>query len=451
MPEADRPSFGHLADLAAACDPQRLLPPLHQQEGAPVTQAPRLEAATHLFDDVWLGVFGLPDATFLAAPFRVDSERLTRVVPGAGAADWLVRELASGGPVMEQGFSAVSFGDGHESQEPQEQAVGPVERPMLVDQTHESVVVGERAVVKWAVRAEPTPAPTLIAHLASAGFTSMPRPLGCVTWTNGGADLLLASVVEFLPGASDGWTWAVHDAGNFIARGGSLESSVSDFSVVGETIAEMHAAMARPSTAIPAPQQPAAGEELRGWQALARDLLGQAVSEVDGPEGERLVSLVLRIEATFEAMDDIAETTTIPVHGDLHIGQVLRWDDGFAVADFDGNPVLPVASRLSPQPAARDVAGMLQSIDHIGRVVLRRMEGADSGRVQIWIAEAQRLFLDAYRVRLVHQGCAALLDERLLLPMQAEQECREFLYAVRHLPRWRYVPDQALQALFPEV
>ncbi len=445
MPEADRPSFRRLADLAASGRAHGLLPPLHQREGTPVEQEPRLRAATHLFGDVWLGVFALPDESVLGAPFRADSERLARVLPGDGAADWLVRELAAGGPAMEQGFTAVSFTHGPEV------AAGARERPMLVDQTHESVVVDERAVVKWAVRAEPTPAPTVIAHLESTGFTSMPRPLGFVTWNDGDAELLLASVVQFLPGASDGWSWAVHAAGGFIASGGPLDASVMDFPLVGETVADMHAAMATPSPLIAVPEQPAVGDEIRGWRELARDLLVQAVQAVGGPEGERLVALVPRIESTFDGMAEVAETTTIPVHGDLHIGQVLRWDDGFAIADFDGNPILPVPSRLAPQPAARDVAGMLQSIDHVGRVVLRRMEGADREPVQVWIAEAQRLFLDAYRARLDHHGRAALLDERLLRPMQAEQECREYLYAVRHLPRWRYVPDQALQALYPAV
>jgi len=90
---------------------------------------------------------------------------------------------------------------------------------------------------------------------------------------------------------------------------------------------------------------------------------------------------------------------------------------------------------------------MLQSIDHVGRVVDRRVAGADPTKVQRWIAEAQATFLAAYEQRLARRQMTDLLDRRLLMPFQVEQECREFLYAVRHLPRWRYVPDQALQAL----
>jgi len=92
---------------------------------------------------------------------------------------------------------------------------------------------------------------------------------------------------------------------------------------------------------------------------------------------------------------------------------------------------------------------MLQALDHVGRVVNRRVDGSDAERVTRWIAAAQQQFIASYRERLHTHRSTELLDERLLLPFQVEQECREFLYAVHHRPQWRYVPDQALQALFP--
>jgi len=46
-------------------------------------------------------------------------------------------------------------------------------------------------------------------------------------------------------------------------------------------------------------------------------------------------------------------------------------------------------------------------------------------------------------------GWERLFDERLLRPLEVAQECHEYVYAARFLPRWRYVPDLAMQALFP--
>ena len=70
--------------------------------------------------------------------------------------------------------------------------LGPLpERPVTVDQTHESVVVGERYVVKWLREPVPDhPAPVMLAHLAQTGFTGTAalwpahcrtRP-ACVPW-----------------------------------------------------------------------------------------------------------------------------------------------------------------------------------------------------------------------------------------------------------------------------
>lgn len=85
------------------------------------------------------------------------------------------------------------------------------ERTFGVDQTNESVVVGERAVVKWMRTAEPGPHPArpMLDALLRRGFTGMPKPWGLVEW-QGPADTaprLLATVDTLLPGAVDGWTW----------------------------------------------------------------------------------------------------------------------------------------------------------------------------------------------------------------------------------------------------
>ena len=95
------------------------------------------------------------------------------------------------------------------------------------------------------------------------------------------------------------------------------------------------------------------------------------------------------IERCFETIRDSRRHHRDPVHGDLHVGQILRWDGGYAVNDFDGNPVLPARGANGAEPAARDVAGMLQSLDHVGRVVLRRNGGRSPSRVIDWMAESQ--------------------------------------------------------------
>ena len=97
----------------------------------------------------------------------------------------------------------------------------------------------------------------------------------------------------------------------------------------------------------------------------------------------------------------------------------------------------------------RDVAAFVRSIDHLGRVASTRRPGHDDA-IERWIAASRAGFLDAYVGELEAAGSPDLFDERLLRPLEVVQECHEYVYAARYLPRWRYVPDLAIRAMFPK-
>jgi len=77
------------------------------------------------------------------------------------------------------------------------------ERPITVDQTNYSVVVGEEVVVKWLQPPvlAPHPGVHVLQHLAGRGFSEMPAFIGCEER----GELVLAIVSQFVPGAQDGW------------------------------------------------------------------------------------------------------------------------------------------------------------------------------------------------------------------------------------------------------
>ena len=298
------------------------------------------------------------------------------------------------------------------------------ERPIGVDQTHESVVVGERAIVKWLRRAGPGPsrASILLAHLAEVGFDRIPAPLGSLAWESpSGVSLSLALGDAYLPGARDGWERLVEccEAG---------DASVGRR--LGELVAGLHRALALPSSVIEQPIGSAGRKEVGRWRAEAEATLDDAVGLTADP---RLTAWAPAIRAVLGSVD--ARSAVIqPVHGDLHVGQVLEWSGGLVVIDFDGNPTLSEAANSVRQPRERDVAQMLTSLDLVGRVIEERGGGDRSG----WIADVRAGFLDA-------TGPA---DEALLAAFAVEQECRELVYAARFLPRWRYAPMAALGARF---
>jgi maltokinase len=308
------------------------------------------------------------------------------------------------------------------------------ERAIDADQTNASVVVGERAIVKWFRRVGPEPsrASLLLAHLAAVGFAGIPSPLGSLSWRSpAGAELTLAQGDEYLPGARDGWEWCVE------AVESGTDPRVGER--LGRLTADLHTALRTPSSVIPDPAGAVEATTLGQWRATAIEALEAAVDLTDGDAGEELRRYEPAMRRSIESLPADASIAVQPVHGDFHVGQVLAWSGGLAVIDFDGNPALGPEANAFRQPVERDVAQMLTSLDHVGRVVQERADGeGGAAAVDRWIGEARRQFLDA----------VSPVDDRLLGAFEVEQECRELVYAARFLPRWRYAPMATLRARY---
>ena len=116
------------------------------------------------------------------------------------------------------------------------------------------------------------------------------------------------------------------------------------------------------------------------------------------------------------------------VHGDYHVGQILRSQEGLRVVDFEGEPGRPLAERRLPGTQLRDVAAMLRSFDHLGRHVERDVRPGHVVEVEHWIEGARAAFLEAY----------GECDAVLLRALEVEKETYEYVYAATFLPDWMY-------------
>jgi maltokinase len=318
------------------------------------------------------------------------------------------------------------------------------ERAMGVDQTHESWVVGHRLVVKWMtdVLVGPPPAPERLRRLAEAGFTGSPALVGVIEWLepDSGHWVPVVIVQEYRPGTVDGWTWALDDARHTL---GLVPGPAGrDFGAdVGDVVGRMHLAL------VDTPAE-------RMTEGLARRYADEAVASLEhahrflaryDPESAALLAAHRpEIEAVLAGLAGAEGTPVLPVHGDLHVGQLLRDPDGrYSVIDFDGNPTSSAELRATPAPAARDVAQMLVSVENVEHVVRHYAPDLSAEAGRAWTTSEQEAFLAGYRRALAGRD---LFDESLLPAYDWAQVCQEIVYAgQRAFLEWFYVPAAELR------
>ncbi len=286
------------------------------------------------------------------------------------------------------------------------------QRPIGIDQSNTTLVIGERLALKLYRRLEPGPHPDIeigryLTERASVAF--VPAYAGCVRW----GDHAVAMLQAYVSAAEDGWTWAAAAV---------LADETADFGRLGSNTATLHRALAQFEA------RQATAEEMRGWRRSADAQLDRVFELVGGETGQELRGFEPRLRAEFERLELASPPLLTRVHGDYHIGQILRSADGLRVVDFEGEPTKRLAERNALGVPLRDVAAMLRSFDHLARHVDRDLRPGTGLEIERWIVAARGAFLDAYGAH----------DPQLLRALEVEKESYEFIYAATFLPEWMY-------------
>jgi maltose alpha-D-glucosyltransferase/alpha-amylase len=171
-------------------------------------------------------------------------------------------------------------------------------------------------------------------------------------------------------------------------------------------------------------------------------------------EGTRTLDGVLE-----DFLPDTLDAHKIRTHGDFHLGQVLIAKDDVFIIDFEGEPNRTIAERRQKAPAARDVAGLVRSIDYSTTASYERaLRGApdESGRIAaalgVWRDRSAATFVEAYREAMTDPRLwpqAADESARLLDFFLIEKALYEIEYELSHRPQWVRVPLAGILRVLP--
>jgi maltose alpha-D-glucosyltransferase/alpha-amylase len=311
------------------------------------------------------------------------------------------------------------------------------ERRLRVEQSNTSVVLDERLILKIYRLLEPgvNPDAEVGSFLTAVGFRHTPRVAGAAAYLpDDGASCAVASLGEFVASRGDGWSWALEQLTDTDAAHRALDG----IAVIGAVTAQMHAALASRPDDPAFPARPATPGERRTWRDGAERQLAGALEAVPAPDRPRLEHLAGAIRGRMAALEGREAASISRIHGDYHLGQLLRTEDGFVVIDFEGEPARPLSERRLPSSPLRDVAGMLRSFDYAARTAER--SSATALDADAWLEEARRAFLAAY-------GPLSADELALLRAFEAEKACYEVRYEANNRPDWTWLPIGALERL----
>ena len=315
---------------------------------------------------------------------------------------------------------------------------------LSVEQSNTSLVFGDSAILKVFRRlfAGPNPDLEITSALARLGSSDIARPLGSVSSRLDGEPVLLAVLSEFQRGACDGWQLALTSLRDLYARATDRAAEAGgDFAGeahrLGAATARVHADLARAFGT-----QTLNPEELAGLAGQMTLKLKEASAEVPA-----LATFADKIATAYAALAEITEPVTVQrIHGDYHLGQVLRSRSGWVLLDFEGEPLVPLDRRRDLAPALRDVAGMLRSFDYAARHLLVGHPDASrlSGTALEWVARNSAAFCEGY----AEEHGSDPRDQAILLrALMLDKAVYEVMYEARHRPSWQDIPLDAIAGL----
>jgi maltokinase len=312
------------------------------------------------------------------------------------------------------------------------------------EQSNTSMVFGDELILKLFRRLTPGINPDLEVTLAlcSAGSKHIAMPVAWFEMPFEGEPTTLGMLQTFLTTATNGWDLARTSVRDLYAEADLHADEVGgDFAGeshrLGAATAEVHRDLAGtlPTDVLTAP---ALGDLAKSMTHRLEDA------------AEQVPDLVPYVPALRGAFEDLARREDpLPVqrvHGDYHLGQVLRTSTRWVLLDFEGEPAKPLEERTALSSPLRDVAAMLRSFDYAARHLLadHPHDPQLEYRAVEWADRNRNAFCEGYAEA---SGVDPRDEAALLRAFETDKAVYECVYEARNRPSWLPIPLSAVQRL----
>jgi maltose alpha-D-glucosyltransferase/alpha-amylase len=367
------------------------------------------------------------------------------------------------------------------------------------DQSNSVAFSDDELVVKVFRRTEPGPNPDyeIARVLTDQHFTRIPPLLGALEYERPGLEPgTLAIVQKYVTHQGSGWQYTIDELKRYYERVATQGETAAPSDVpapsgapvvpppffqeiqgwylrgaalLGRRTAELHLALASASDPAFVPEPFAAAD----LAALADGMQAHATATLDLLDAQRHIlhesvraaadtllaqrePLVHRFES-LRGLDGAGRR--IRIHGDYHLGQVLRVEEDFFILDFEGEPSRTLAERRARQSPLKDVAGMVRSYSYAAYAALFAFTAHapdDLAALEPWAIAWQTFVTDAFvrEYRRTVAGSPIVPDEEhdgafsvLLTTMTLEKAFYELWYELNNRPEWVRIPLTGLLAL----
>ncbi len=357
-------------------------------------------------------------------------------------------------------------------------------RRSSAEQSNSSIIYEDRLILKLFRRQQVGPNPDIeIGRYLSglAGFDRIPRFEGSIEYLrNGEHHTDLAIVQGFAANEGDGWVWTTdeleryYEAAAHMTLPSTVESArdhvgayLEGASVLGRRTAELHLALAASNDPAFAPE-PFTAKEIDAVGARMREEIAQAFTLLKATLSRLPDNSIEMAGLALGRQKRITDRLTLPwqgrdygkrtrIHGDYHLGQVLRTKNDFVILDFEGEPARPLEQRRAKYTPLRDVAGMLRSFSYAANSTLmayttRHPDDMASLEpwARLWEQTVGTEFLNAYRETAASGRILPEADDdfrRVLDACVIEKTIYELTYELNNRPNWIRIPLAGILAL----